>query len=108
MSSSHISASREDIKARLQRDRQHRIKTASPTRDIFQKTSAFIAALQLLGCCRPFFEPTLVSAREQQLQDLLDAHKAKIQRGYVPSQPVCDGRLELWWYGHGSSKPYIQ
>ena len=107
MSSSHILASREDIKARLHKDRQYRIDTASPTRDIFEKTSAFISALQQLGCAGPIHEPTVVPAGERGLRELLAAYKAKIQRGYIPSQPTCNGRLELW-YGQKNPMPYIQ
>jgi hypothetical protein len=61
MASSHTLASREDIKAWLRKDRQHRIDTTSPTRDIFQKMSAFIAALQRLGCRGPIYEQTSIS-----------------------------------------------
>ena len=107
MASSHVSATREDVKARLHKDRQYRINTTSPTRDIFQKTSAFIAALQQLGCCGPIHEPTIVSAGEKDLREFFAAHKAKIQRGYTPLRLPCDGRLELW-YGHLDSTPYIQ
>jgi hypothetical protein len=110
MSSSHTSASREDIKGRLRKDRQHRIDTASPTRDIFQKTTALISALQLLGCRGPMHkstDSTLVSGWEQEMCDLLAAHKATIQRGFTPKHPLCSGRLELW-YGSVNSKPYLQ
>lgn len=92
--------------ARLHRDRQHRIDTASPSRDIFQKTSAFISALQYLGCRGPMYEPTLVSGGEKELREILAQHKAKIQRS-SSQQPRCDGRLELC-YGYADAKPYIQ
>ena len=104
MLSSHISASHEDIKARLHKNCQYRINTASPTWNIFQKTSAFIAAIQQLGYCRPIHELTVVSAREREIHEFFTAHKAKIQCGYTPLQLPCDGCLELW-YGHMSLKP---
>lgn len=109
MLSSHTSASREDINERLRKDRQHRIDTASPTRDIFQKTIALISALQILGCRGPMHESTLVSGwdSEQEITDLLAAHKATIQRGFTPKQPLCSGRLELQYSGI-NLKPYIQ
>jgi hypothetical protein len=107
MESAHTSAGREDITARLHRDRQHRLDTASPSRDIFQKTTAFISALQHLGCRGPMYEPTLFSGREKELRDFLAQHKAKIQRGSSSQQPTCDGRLELF-YGYADAKPYIQ
>lgn len=107
MLSSHTSASREDVNERLRKDRQHKIDTASPTRDIFQKTTALISALQILGCRGPMHESRLVSSWEQEIADLLAAHKATIQRGFTPKHPLCSGRLELW-YGSVNLKPYIQ
>jgi hypothetical protein len=107
MSTIHTSASREDINRRLRKDRQHRIDTASPTRDTFLKTTALISALQLLGCRGPMHEPTLISGWEKEINDLLAAHKATIQRGFTPKHPLCSGRLELW-YGSVNLKPYIQ
>jgi hypothetical protein len=107
MESVHTSAGREDITARLYRDRQHRIDTASPSRDIFQKTSAFMSALQYLGCRGPMYEPTLVSGGEKEIREILAVHKAKIQRGSSSQQPTCDGRLELY-YDYAGAKTYIQ
>ena len=107
MESVHTSAGREDIMARLYRDRQHRIDTASPSRDIFQKTSAFMSALQYLGCRGPMYEPTLVSGGEKELCEVLAQHKAKIQRGSGSQQPTCEGHLELC-HDYGDAKPYIQ
>lgn len=107
MESAHTSAGHEDITTRLQRDRQHRIDTASPSHDIFQKTTAFISALQYLGCRGPMYEPTLVSGREKELRFILAQHKAKIQRGSSSQQLTCDGRLELC-YGYADAKPYIK
>lgn len=108
MVSSHTSASREDVNERLRKDRQHRIDTASPTRDIFQKTTALISALQLLGCRGPEHESTFAaSGREQEINDILAAHKAIIQRGFTSKHPLCSGRLQLW-YSTLNSKPYIQ
>ena len=86
----HLSASREDVKARLQQDRQQHINTMSPTRDIFEKTLVFISALQLNGChaplqlngCRaPLHEPTILSVREQEIHSAFAAHKTRMQRG---------------------------
>ena len=107
MESVHTSAGREDIMARLDKDRQHRIDTASPSRDIFQKTFAFMSALQYLGCRGPMYEPTLVSGGEKELREIFAQHKAKIQRGSSSQQLTCDGRLELC-YGYADAKPYIQ
>jgi hypothetical protein len=106
MSSSHMSASREDIKSRLHKDRQHRIDTISPTRDIFQKTTALISALQLLGCRGPMHKSTPVTVSSWE-QVVLAANKEMIQRGFTPKHPLCSGRLELR-YSSVNLKPYIQ
>jgi hypothetical protein len=108
MELAHTSAGREDITARLRNDRQHRIDTASPSRDIFQKTSAFISALQYLGCRGPMYEPTIVSGGENEFREIFAQHKAKIQRGSSSQQPTCDGRLELCYRHADATKPYIQ
>jgi hypothetical protein len=93
MASSHILASHEDVKARLRKDCQHRIDTTSPTRIyIFQKMSAFIAALQWLGCCGPIYEQTSVSDVELVLREFLVTYNAKIQRSY-PTQATCN---DVW------------
>ena len=71
----HFSASR-----RLRQDRQQHINTMSPTRDIFEKTLAFISALQLNGYRAPLYEPTILSVREQEIHSAFAAHKALMQR----------------------------
>ena len=107
MESVHTSAGHEDITARLHRDRQHRIDSASLSRDIFQKTSVFISALQYLGCRGPMYESTLISGGEKEVHEISVQHKVKIQRGSSSQQPTCDGHLELC-YGYANAKPYIQ
>lgn len=106
MKAVHTSASREDIKARLHRDRQQHIDTMSPTRDIFEKTSAFISALQLNGCRAPLCEPTLLSAQEEDIRSAFAVHKSRMQRGYTPLKKTCEGRLCLLYTVEGV--PYIQ
>lgn len=103
----HTSAGHEDITAQLHRDRQHWIDSASPSRDIFQKTSAFISALQYLRCRGPMNEPTLLSSGEKELCEILAQHKSKIQRGFSSQQQPCDGHLELC-YGNVDAKLYIR
>lgn len=102
----HLSASREDVKARLRQDRQQHINTMSPTRDIFEKTLAFISALQLNGCRAPLYEPTILSLREQEIHSAFAAHKARMQRGYTPLNQMCEGRLHLLYTAEDA--PYIR
>ena len=45
MKSEHVSASRKDLRVRLLHDQDNHLALASPTRDVFQKTAAFISAL---------------------------------------------------------------
>jgi len=102
----HLSASREDVKARLRQDRQQHINTMSPTQDIFEKTLAFISALQLNGCRAPLYEPTILSVREQEIHSAFAAHKAHMQRGYTPVNKICEGQLHLLYTAEDA--PYIQ
>jgi hypothetical protein len=95
MKTVHTCASREDIKMRLCRDRQRKLDTASPSRDIFEKTLAFISALQKNGCPAPLHEPTFLSQEEEGSRNAFLEHTVKIQRGYTPSQRRCEGRLYL-------------
>jgi hypothetical protein len=83
MKTVHLSASREDVKAQLRQDRQQHLNTISPARDIFEKTLAFISALQLNGCCAPLYELTILSVREQEIRTAFVAHRVRIQQGYT-------------------------
>ena len=102
----YLSASREDIKARLQQDRLQHINTMSPTQDIFEKTLAFISALQLNGCHAPLYEPTILSVREQEIHSAFATHKTRMQWGYTPLNKMCEGRLHLLYIAEDA--PYIR
>ena len=108
MKTVHICASREDIKTQLSRYRQQKIDTASPTRDVFEKTLAFISALQKNGCPAPLQEPTILSPEEEESRNDFLEHVAKIKRGYTPQagQRRCEGRLYLMHTNDGF--PYIR
>ena len=108
MKAVHVSASREDIRARLRRDRQQHIDTMSPTRDIFEKTFALISALQLNGCQAPLCEPTVFSAQEEDNRSTFAFHKSRMQRGYAPLKKTCEGRLYLLYAVDLEGVPYIQ
>ena len=106
MKAVHIRASREDIKTRLGRDRQQKLDSASPTRDVFEKTLAFISALQKNGCPGPLYEPTFLSPEEEESRNSFLEHAAKIRRGYTPGKKTCEGRLYLLHTNDGF--PYIR
>ena len=106
MKTVHTCASWEDIKTWLGRDRQQKLDTASPTRDVFEKMLAFISALQRNGCPAPLQEPTFVSREEEGSRNAFLEHALKIQRGYTPDQKRCEGRLCLMYTNNGF--PYIR
>lgn len=108
MKTVHICASQEDIKTRLGRDRQQKLDTASPTRDLFEKTLAFISAFQKNGCPAPFHEPTFLSQEEEGARHAFLEHAVKIQQGYTLAgdQRRCEGRLHLMHTNDGF--PYIR
>ncbi|KAJ7259441.1 hypothetical protein C8J57DRAFT_951375, partial [Mycena rebaudengoi] len=59
----HIRASREDVKERLQNNRDHRLQCSSPKRDIFLHTVSFIAALERYGCLKPDSDEPICEGR---------------------------------------------
>jgi hypothetical protein len=102
MTEPHESASRETVEDRLQMDRETRLDAASPTRDIFQKTSAYLTALRRSGCGAPAYEGTTLNHTELAQRSVDNEHLAKLQRGYVPTKTTCDGRVffEYDFSGH--------
>lgn len=91
---------------RLSRDQQQKLDTASPTRDIFEKTLAFISALEKNGCPAPLYEQTILSQEEERSRNAFLEHAVKIQWGYTPGQRRCEGRLYLMHTNDGF--PYIR
>ncbi|KAJ6477108.1 hypothetical protein C8R47DRAFT_393343 [Mycena vitilis] len=91
----HFCASRALLQERLRNDRDIRLSGASPSRDIFQKTAALVAALRKIGCSAPLCEETLFDSDEEEVQDALIFHRRRHQRGYVPKTDSCEGRLYL-------------
>ncbi|KAJ6484352.1 hypothetical protein C8R47DRAFT_1072982 [Mycena vitilis] len=106
LSAPHTKASREDVQARLQKDRADRLQFVSPSRDIFLKTLAYIMAIQKLGCSRPLFEATAnFSDTEEELKDARDLYLFQTQRGYRMKDGLCEGRV-VFDYGD-DGRPYI-
>ncbi|KAJ6505572.1 hypothetical protein C8R45DRAFT_1091275 [Mycena sanguinolenta] len=62
----HVSASLADVKERLQNDCEQRSETSSPSKDVFLRTVAYLAAIQKLGCSRPLSEQTFFLASEEE------------------------------------------
>jgi hypothetical protein len=97
----HVSASRNDILARLLCDREMRVAEGSPTRDIFTKTAALITALRNVGCRAPAQEETILSLGEHEVYNHLHEHQTKLRRGYIPKNDTCSGRLSLDYNNQG-------
>ncbi|KAJ7112747.1 hypothetical protein C8R43DRAFT_1157399 [Mycena crocata] len=105
LSTPHVKASREDVSERLQKDREDRLQYVSPSRDIFLKTSAYIAAVQKLGCARPLAESTNFSATEEEEREAQELYLFQTQRGYRMKEGLCEGRI-VFDYGD-DGRPYI-
>ena len=104
-STEHTHATWQLLQERLRCDRDYRMATSSPTRDIFQKTSAFITALRTVGCSAPEQEQTVLMPAEQEYKKKISQNEAKHRRGYVPGTTTCQGRLTLEY--DCQSKPFV-
>ncbi|KAJ6527069.1 hypothetical protein B0H19DRAFT_970076 [Mycena capillaripes] len=102
----HSHATRALLQQRFRNDRQARLNGASPSRDVFQKTAALVTALRKLGCSAPRYEETIFESDEEEAHDAFVFHRKRNQRGYVPKQELCEGRLYL--RSDFEQKPYIK
>ncbi|KAJ7467757.1 hypothetical protein B0H11DRAFT_1732694 [Mycena galericulata] len=101
----HTTSTREDVKERLQNDREARLQSSSPSKDVFQRTSAYLAAVQKLGCSRPLTEETFLLASEEEERQARDLYLLQTQRGYRRPDGICEGRLV---FGYDSAdRPYV-
>ncbi|KAJ7083296.1 hypothetical protein B0H15DRAFT_785085 [Mycena belliarum] len=94
-----------DVKERLQNDRDERVQSSSPSKDVFLRTSAYLSALQKLGCSRPLCETTFLSATEEEERDARDLYLFQTQRGYRMKEGICEGRIVFDYDERGV--PYI-
>jgi hypothetical protein len=102
LTSGHTQASRNDIEQRLQDERENRLESWSPHRDVFKRTAAYIATLRNNGCTRKAQEPTLRTEEEQREVDDHHARQDNFRRGYVKSE-TCAGRIIF----KKCKKPYL-
>jgi hypothetical protein len=93
LSQPHTHATREAVQDRLRRDRDERMQYVSPLKDTFCRTSAYLAALRKLGCCRPLVEATRLSPTEEETREATELYLQQVQRGYRPKEGICEGRL---------------
>ncbi|KAJ6578506.1 hypothetical protein B0H19DRAFT_1062987 [Mycena capillaripes] len=96
----HTSATREAIEERLSNDREERLQYASPSKDMFCRTKAYLTALRKLGCCRPLVEVTALSTSEEENREAKQIYMHQIQRGYRPPDGTCEGRLLFEYDSH--------
>jgi hypothetical protein len=106
----HIRASREDVKERLQNNRDHRLQCSSPKRDIFLHTVSFIAALERYGCrWKRSAHTQVLSCEEQQQKERRGIYRHQTQRGYRKpdsDEPICEGRIVFDY--NRADQPYIR
>ncbi|KAK7047447.1 hypothetical protein VNI00_006678 [Paramarasmius palmivorus] len=88
----HLVASRELIQERLLRDYELRQEDDCPSREVFEKTVAFVQSLQRVGCLLDQDEDPVAYAPTEE-QAILDQHHEVLRRGYTPSKPHCPGRI---------------
>jgi hypothetical protein len=104
----HVSATRADVKERLQNDREQRKLHSSPSRDVFTRTVAYLAAIRKLGCSRPLSEETFFLASEEEERETRALYLQQIQRGYRMREGICEGRMVFNQAGDNETeKPYI-
>ncbi|KAJ7730898.1 hypothetical protein DFH07DRAFT_756061 [Mycena maculata] len=93
----------QDVQKRLTHDREERLQYASPSKDIFCRTSSYISALRKFGCSRPLAEPTLLSPDQQERAQLQEIYLQQVQRGLRPRDGKCQGRLLFEHDIHGNA-----
>ncbi|KAJ7763443.1 hypothetical protein B0H16DRAFT_1718672 [Mycena metata] len=103
LSQPHTWATREGLQERLQNDREDRLEHASPNKDTFCRTSAYLAALRKLGCCRPLVEVTNLSSSEEETREATALYLQQVQRGYRPKEGTCQGRLIFEYNAYGTA-----
>ncbi|KAJ7720038.1 hypothetical protein B0H16DRAFT_1793932, partial [Mycena metata] len=106
LSQPHTSASRADVKERLQNDRDYRLQSTSPSKDVFMRTVSYVAAVQRLGCRRPLTEETFLLASEEEARDARELYLDQIRRGYRMPEGVCEGRL-VFGFSDSDERPYV-
>ncbi|KAF5366384.1 hypothetical protein D9758_009754 [Tetrapyrgos nigripes] len=89
----HSSATREQLQDRLREDRQLYLNAASPSRDVFERTSAYISSLVRNGCMSEAVEETFLGEVEAAARAKEMDHQKSLQRGYQRPPGKCEGRL---------------
>ncbi|KAJ3713589.1 hypothetical protein C8R42DRAFT_684404 [Lentinula raphanica] len=91
----HSSASREQLQSRLKHDRELRAMFRSPAADVFERTSAFIAALRRTGCPGTSLVEDNDSSEDEDFMHL--------RRGYPLKRDRCTGQLVFGYQFNGDA-----
>ncbi|KAJ7024050.1 hypothetical protein C8F04DRAFT_921453, partial [Mycena alexandri] len=103
LSEPHTRATREALQECLQNDREDCLQHASPTKDTFCRTAAYLAARRKLGCCRPLVEVTNLSSSEEETREATALYLHQVQRGCRPKEGTCGGRLIFEYSSYGTA-----
>ncbi|KAI0038238.1 hypothetical protein FA95DRAFT_1505941, partial [Auriscalpium vulgare] len=91
--SGHTAASREELRARLEEDAYIlQRESATPARQVREKTLAQYSAYVKLGCPAPLFEASSSLAGSLDSQEL-EAVRAERRRGFEEAAAKCEGQL---------------
>ncbi|KAJ6462953.1 hypothetical protein C8R45DRAFT_940611 [Mycena sanguinolenta] len=89
---------------RLAEERESRLESSSPQRDVFKKTAALIATVQNQGCTRSRSTPTVRTDSDQKEYDEHQNRKDSFGRGRSKPE-TCEGRI---MYRPGAAPCLIQ
>ncbi|THU76535.1 hypothetical protein K435DRAFT_704653 [Dendrothele bispora CBS 962.96] len=88
----HTCTLMEQLQDRLRQELEEQTQLPSPSKDVFNRTAAYISAIRQTGCLSVAYEETHYNSVEAAAQERLLEHRTEMQRGY--SKPnACKGRL---------------
>jgi hypothetical protein len=88
----HCRASRELLRSRLEKERESRLQSNSPIRDVYEKTLSLWSALTKTGCGAPRDELTIFSGTDLAEHNRHKAQLEATRRGH-DTKITCNGRL---------------
>ncbi|KAF8145358.1 hypothetical protein K438DRAFT_1630265 [Mycena galopus ATCC 62051] len=91
----------------LRNDRKDWLQYASPTKDIFCRTAAYLTALRRLGCSRPLAEPTPLSLEEEEAREVYQIYIQQVRRGHR-TDGTCEGKILFRYDSHNHPHVYCQ
>lgn len=90
----HVAASREDLRLRLEQERQTSEQHSSTRRQLFEKTLALFIAISKQGCPAPRYEATHYTEEEKTRREEWIRQKETAQRGHSDTNALtCEGRI---------------